>query len=360
MASNAYVIPEHYEDLTPAAQLDQKTLNKMAWRSCFLQASFNHERMHAAGWLYSILPGLENIHTNKNDLAASMSHNLEFFNTHPFLVTFVMGIVLSLEQNKVDIPTIRAVRVAAMGPLGGIGDALFWLTLVPITAGITSNMAINGNAAAPIIFLLIFNVVQFALRFWLMNWSYKLGTSAIDALTANMKAFTRAASIMGVFVVGCLVVTMGGTQINLEIPNGTTRGLSANTVVVSNAEAKNFSDLAGIDTETAEAGTMAMTDEDGNALKATDADGNAVDCGVTDMGNGMSSVTYGTVTESPVTFSVANTLNTIVPKLVPLLLTLLLYFMFAKHNWTPTKGILLLFVLGILGAGPFGLWPCIW
>lgn len=59
-----------------------------------------------------------------------MSHNLEFFNTHPFLVTFVMGIVLSLEQNKVDIPTIRAVRVAAMGPLGGIGDALFWLTLV--------------------------------------------------------------------------------------------------------------------------------------------------------------------------------------------------------------------------------------
>ena len=165
---------------------------------------------------------------------------------------------------------------------------------------------------------------------------------------------------MGVFVVGCLVVTMGGTQINLEIPNGTTRSLSANTVVVSNAEAENFSDLAGIDTETAEAGTMAMTDEDGNALKATDADGNAVDCGVTDMGNGMSSVTYGTVTESPVTFSVASTLNTIVPKLVPLLLTLLLYFMFAKHNWTPTKGILLLFVLGILGAGPFGLWPCIW
>ena len=169
MASNEYVIPEHYEDLTPAPQLDQKTLNKMAWRSCFLQASFNYERMQAAGWLYSIIPGLEKIHTNKNDLAASMSHNLEFFNTHPFLVTFVMGIVLSLEQNKVDIPTIRAVRVAAMGPLGGIGDALFWLTLVPITAGITSNMAINGNAAAPIIFLVIFNAVQFALRFWLMN-----------------------------------------------------------------------------------------------------------------------------------------------------------------------------------------------
>lgn len=360
MASNEYVIPEHYEDLTPAPQLDQKTLNKMAWRSCFLQASFNYERMQAAGWLYSIIPGLEKIHTNKNDLAASMSHNLEFFNTHPFLVTFVMGIVLSLEQNKVDIPTIRAVRVAAMGPLGGIGDALFWLTLVPITAGITSNMAINGNAAAPIIFLVIFNVVQFALRFWLMNWSYKLGTSAIDALTANMQAFTRAASIMGVFVVGCLVVTMGGTQINLQIPNGTTRGLAPTTVIVSEKEAENFTGMEGIDTETAEAGTIAMTDEDGNALIAVDADGNEVKCGVADLGNGMESVTYATVTEDPVNFSVADTLNTIVPKLVPLMLTLLLYYMFAKHSWTPTKGILLLFVLGILGAGPLGLWPSIW
>ena len=113
----------NYRDLAPAKPLDKGTLNKMVWRSCFLQASFNYERMQAAGWLYAIIPGLKKIHTNKEDLAASMEHNLEFFNTHPFLVTFVMGIVLSLEQQKADIPTIRAVRVAAMGPLGGIGDA---------------------------------------------------------------------------------------------------------------------------------------------------------------------------------------------------------------------------------------------
>ena len=59
-----------------------------------------------------------------------------------------MGIVLRSNRTRLTSPTIRAVRVAAMGPLGGIGDALFWLTLVPITASITSNMAIRGNAAA--------------------------------------------------------------------------------------------------------------------------------------------------------------------------------------------------------------------
>ena len=38
-----------------------------------------------------------------------MTHNMEFFNIHPFLVTFAMGICMSLEQNKADILTIRAV-----------------------------------------------------------------------------------------------------------------------------------------------------------------------------------------------------------------------------------------------------------
>ena len=60
-----------YKDLTPAPKLDKKTLNKMVWRSLFLQASFNYERMQAAGWLYGILPGLEKIHTNKDDLSKS-------------------------------------------------------------------------------------------------------------------------------------------------------------------------------------------------------------------------------------------------------------------------------------------------
>ncbi len=209
-----------YNDLTPAQKLDKKTLNKMVWRSLFLQASFNYERMQAAGWLYGILPGLQKIHTNKEDLSKSMKHNLEFFNTHPFLVTFVMGIILSLEEQKADTNTIRAVRVAAMGPLGGIGDAIFWFTLVPITAGITANMAIGGSLAGPILFLLIFNLVQFGIRYWLMHWSYNLGSKAIDILTKNAKEFTRSASMLGVFIVGALTSNYGATKLAIEIPNG--------------------------------------------------------------------------------------------------------------------------------------------
>ena len=214
----AYNIPEKYQDLTPAPQLDKKTLNKMVWMSCFLQASFNYERMQAAGWLWGILPGLQKIHTNKEDLKASMAHNLDFLNTHPFLVTFVMGIVLSLEQNKADTATIRSVRISAAGPLGGIGDALFWLTLVPITAGITANMALEQKTiVGAILFLVIFNAVQFAVRYFLMHWSYNLGTKAVTMLTQNAKEFTRAASILGIFTVGALIANYGATTVRIAI-----------------------------------------------------------------------------------------------------------------------------------------------
>ena len=269
MASNA----THYNNLTPAKPLDKATLNKMVLRSLNLQASFNYERMQAAGWLYCILPGLEKIHAdNKEDLELSMEHNLEFFNTHPFLVTFVMGIILSLEQQKADIETIRAVRVAAMGPLGGIGDAIFWFTLVPITAGITSNMAINGSLAGPILFLLIFNIVQFACRFFLMYWSYNLGTKAIDILTANAKEFTRAASMLGVFIVGALTSNYGGTTVATVIENG----------------------------------------------------------------------------DSPIV--IQSILDGVLPKLIPLALTLGLFFLMKKKNWKPVTCIALLLVIGLVGA----------
>ncbi|AUN15493.1 PTS system mannose/fructose/sorbose family transporter subunit IID [[Clostridium] sordellii] len=225
MASNikeTAMIHTEYIDKSESQTLDKKTLNKMAWRSMFLQASFNYERMQAGGWLYSILPGLQKIHKNKQDLSTSMKHNLEFFNCHPFLITFVMGIIISLEQKKADVQTIRSLRVAAMGPLGGIGDAIFWFTLLPISAGVGANLALEGSIAGPIIFLLMFNIVHLGLRFWLMHWSYKTGVEGITKLTKNAKEFTRSATVLGMIVVGALIASYVNIDIVTEIPIGET------------------------------------------------------------------------------------------------------------------------------------------
>lgn len=217
-----------YKDPSTNNVITKKDLNKMTWRSLFLQASFNYERMQAGGWLYGLLPGLKKIHKNKEDLSNSMNMHMEFFNTHPFLVTFIMGIVIAMEERKEEPDTIRAVKVATMGPLGGIGDAICWLTLLPIASGIGASMAIKGNIAGPFIFLIIFNAIHFVLRFGLMNYGYSTGVSAVKQLGEQTKAFSRAASIVGLTVVGALVasyislgtpvvITAGGADIKLQV-----------------------------------------------------------------------------------------------------------------------------------------------
>lgn len=209
-----------YKDTSVEQVITKKDLNKMAWRSLLLQASFNYERMQACGWLYSLLPGLKKIHKNKDDLSKSMKMHMEFFNTHPFLVTFIMGIVMAMEENKEDPDTIRGIKVATMGPLGGIGDALFWLTLLPICAGIGASMALDGSIAGPVVFLIMFNVVHFGLRFGLMHYGYNTGVSAIAKLKENTKHVSRAASILGLSVVGGLIASYIRLTTSLTIQAG--------------------------------------------------------------------------------------------------------------------------------------------
>lgn len=276
MASNNKEL--RYIDTTPAPRVSKKTLNKMVWLSTMLQASFNYERMQSGGWLWAMLPGLEEVHTNKEDLSTSMIQNLDFINTHPFAVTFVMGIVLSMEQMKTDVQTIRSVRISVAAPLGGIGDALFWYTLVPITAGLTANMAINGSILGPILYFIILFGCEMALRYGLMYWSYNLGMKAVSMMTEYADEFTHAAAVLGVFVVGALIANYGGeTTLGMTIANG----------------------------------------------------------------------------ESPIV--IQDYLNMILPCMLPLLITLLMYFLIKKKGWTPVKCIGLILVMGIVGA-IFGIW----
>ncbi|CDH19639.1 N-acetylgalactosamine-specific enzyme IID component of PTS [Xenorhabdus bovienii str. kraussei Quebec] len=198
---------DDYVDTTQGGDLTTRDINVMALRSLLLQASFNYERMQAGGWLYTLIPALRKLHKNPGDLANSMKMHMEFINVHPFDVTFLSGLVLAMERSKEKIPTIRAVKIALMGPLGGIGDALFWLTLLPICAGIGASLALQNSIFGPIVFLLMFNTVHFTLRFGLAHYGYRAGTTAITMLKTHTKNISHAASIVGMTVIGALIAS---------------------------------------------------------------------------------------------------------------------------------------------------------
>ncbi|TDR73285.1 PTS system mannose/fructose/sorbose family transporter subunit IID [Paludibacterium purpuratum] len=214
---------DDYYDSTPAEPLSTQDINRMAWRSLALQASFNYERMQAGGWLFTLIPALRKIHRQPEDLSNSMRMHLEFLNVHPFDVTFLSGIVLAMEQNKEKLSTIRAVKVALMGPLGGIGDAMFWLTWLPICAGIGASLALEGSLFGPILFLLLFNALHFGLRFGLAHYGYRTGLGALHLLKTSTKKISHAASIVGMSVIGALIASYVHLSTPLQIHAGAAR-----------------------------------------------------------------------------------------------------------------------------------------
>ncbi|MBS4689497.1 PTS mannose/fructose/sorbose transporter family subunit IID [Aeromonas sobria] len=209
-----------YEDQQLGAELTKQDINRFAWRSLLLQASFNYERMQASGWLYGLLPALQKIHTNPRDLSRAMKGHMGFFNTHPFLVTFVMGIVLAMERSKQNVNSIQSTKIAVGAPLGGIGDAMFWLTLLPICGGIGADLALQGSIMGAVFFFLLFNVVHFGLRFGLAHYAYRMGVAAIPVIKANTRKVGHAASIVGMTVIGALVATYVRLGTTLEITAG--------------------------------------------------------------------------------------------------------------------------------------------
>lgn len=190
-----------------AAALTATDLNRVAWRSILVNASFNYERMQATGFGFSILPVLQKTHPQKDELAASMKNHLSFINSHSYAIALIMGICAAMEERREKPELIQSAKVALMGPLAGLGDSLIWYTLMPILAGIGVSFAMEGNVLGPIFFFVAFNVLEFAMRFGFVHWGYKLGVGVVERLSSVSDQIVRSATILGMTVIGALVAS---------------------------------------------------------------------------------------------------------------------------------------------------------
>ena len=137
--------------------LTKKDRLSVAWRSTFLQGSWNYERMQNGGFCFSMIPAIRKLYSNKEDQAAALKRHLEFFNTHPYVASPIIGVTLALEEDRangsdVDNQTINGVKVGMMGPLAGVGDPVFWFTVRPMLGALGASLAMSGNVLGPIIF----------------------------------------------------------------------------------------------------------------------------------------------------------------------------------------------------------------
>ncbi|MDF7666704.1 PTS system mannose/fructose/sorbose family transporter subunit IID [Orbaceae bacterium ESL0727] len=192
-------------------QLTKKDRLAVAWRSTFLQGSWNYERMQNGGWVYAMIPAIKKLYTTKEDRSAALKRHLEFFNTHPYLASPVFGVTLALEEERangasVDNVAIQGVKVGMMGPLAGVGDPVFWFTVRPMLGALGASLALGGNVLGPILFFLLWNIIRWGFMWYTQEFGYRTGSRITDNLSGGLlQKITKGASILGMFVLAALV-----------------------------------------------------------------------------------------------------------------------------------------------------------
>jgi len=194
-----------------ALKLSKRDRISVWWRSTFIQGSWNYERMQNGGWAFSMIPAIKRLYKSKEDRAEALKRHLEFFNTHPYVASPIIGVTLALEEERangapVDDKAIQGVKVGMMGPLAGIGDPVFWFTVKPILGALAASLALTGNILGPIIYFFAWNLIRMGFTWYTQEVGYKAGSKITDDLSGGLlQNITKGASILGMFILGALV-----------------------------------------------------------------------------------------------------------------------------------------------------------
>ena len=273
-------------------QVSKSTLKKsffnwFFWNGCSQQA----ETMLGMAFGQSMAPVIEELYETKEDRVAGLKRHITLFNTESQVGSICNGIAIGMEEqlaNGVGTPeAIQEAKVALIGPTSAIGDSLWVATIIPLLLTICLTIAGSLGSAAwvgPVIYMIVYPLGTVLLSWFLFKTGYKAGLEGIQRFMASgqLAIIMKAVSILGLIVVGALTATFVNCTLNVDIKTA--------TQVFDEA------------TQTYVQGTISV-------------------------------------------FNLDNLLNNVFPKIVPLALTLLVYRLYAKKNWSPLSIMLLILVL---------------
>ena len=195
---------------------EQKMFRQLFFRQFQLLGSMNFTRMEGLSYGWILAPLLKKIYAgNPHGYLESLKRNSQFFNTNQHLAPFIMGLTLSMEKENsanpnFDTSSINGIKVALMGPFAGVGDSFFYGVLRIIATGIAIGLASQGNPLGPLLFLLIYNIPRYLLRYYGGVMGSRLGSKYIAEATQSglLSCITKASSMMGLMMVGAMSASM--------------------------------------------------------------------------------------------------------------------------------------------------------
>lgn len=272
-----------------AKKLSLKTLKKawinwFFWHGCSQQA----ESMLGMAFAQSMAPVIDELYDSKEEKAEALKRHITLFNTEQQVGSICNGIVCGLEEansNKECTPElISSVKVALIGPTSAIGDSLWVATFIPILLTIClsiSQASTSTSWLGPVIYMIVYPIGTAILSWNLFKLGYKSGLEGMHGFMSTGKLDTLTQTMT---VLGLTVVgALTASFVTASVPFRIVRDVF--------------------------------------------------------------DATTGTVLEDQVIFEADKMLNSIFPHLLPLLLTLGIYYLYSKKKWSPLK--LMGLILGI-------------
>ncbi|HEX3791207.1 MAG TPA: PTS system mannose/fructose/sorbose family transporter subunit IID [Pseudonocardiaceae bacterium] len=269
--------------------LTRRVLNRAFWRYFWsFQISWNYERMQALGFCWAMVPVLRHLYKDEDKFREGMQRHLVFFNTSTIVGGPLILGTTIAMEEAGSTVSADGVKVAMMGPMAGIGDTITFALYNSIIFSIGANWAIQGKIIGPIFAAVMVLIPYFAVRRWQFFLGYKEGKSLATRLSSG--ALQK--------------VNEGATILGLIVLGGFIPSIIKMVTTLTYQQK--------INTTTASGATK-------------------------------------TITQS---VPIQTQLDTLLPFLLPVALTGLVYFLLRRFNLSPIWGIVLVFAIGLALGGP--------
>jgi len=153
-------------------------------RSLAVQGAWNFPRMQGLGFLYVLTPWLRKVSGDR--FQETCRRHLGYFNTHPFLVSYIAGVVARLEQEGRGEESVRA-RDSLMGPLGALGDGVFWARVRPAAVLLAVTVSFYWPWAAAPVLLFAFNAIHLPERWYGIAAGFRRNNNPLGGVSVGRK-----------------------------------------------------------------------------------------------------------------------------------------------------------------------------
>ena len=272
-----------------AKKISEKTLKKSFWNWFFWNGcSQQAESMLGMAFGQSMAPVVDELYDTKEEKSEALKRHITLFNTEAQVGSICNGIVCGMEEANANgectPEIISSVKTALIGPTSAIGDSLWVATIIPVLLTICLSISQANQTmswAGAVLYLVVYPVCTCFLSWQLFKFGYHSGLNGMQTFMANGKLDKLTDTMT---VMGLLVVgALTASYVSMSLPIQIVKDVY--------------------------------------------------------------DATTNTVLEAQVLFNADNMLNAIFPKILPLGLTLSVYYLYAKKKWSPMKLMILILVM---------------